>query len=200
MKRPPGRARRFTRRQVKERGDGEAGKPARIRCVAGGHEGAEDAETFCLQASVNAWYMKQSRGCGKGRKAGTQSDVQKSHTSHTHTHTHTQTDKHTHLESVVLLPVRHVQDERRDDVEALAVPDLFVPARVGEQHSLQYGPVLVVILPAESGTPRPVQILQHRDERVRERKGVREGRMRVGRVRERGGRVRDEEPVRCTYV
>ena len=65
----------------------------------------------------------------------------------------------THLESVILFPLHDVEQEGSDDVEALAVPDPFVPASVGQQHTLQDGSVLLVVLAAEAAAPCAVEIL-----------------------------------------
>ena len=68
-----------------------------------------------------------------------------------------------YLERVVLLTLHDVKDERGEDVEALAVADRLVPARVRQQHSLQQCSFLVVLVTAEAATARAVQVLTHTD-------------------------------------
>ena len=75
-----------------------------------------------------------------------------------------------HLERIFLLPLHHVQYERGEHVEALAVADTLVAASVRQQHPLQKRPLLVVILATEAAAACPVKVL-----RGRERQGTGSG-------------------------
>ena len=66
-----------------------------------------------------------------------------------------------YLERVVLLTLHDVKDERGEDVEALAVADRLVPARVRQQHAFEQCSFLVVLVAAEAATARAVQVLTH---------------------------------------
>lgn len=68
---------------------------------------------------------------------------------------------HHHLQRVLLVALHHVEDERREHVEALAVAHLLVVARERQQHTLQQDAVLLVRLPVERRrrVARPVQVL-----------------------------------------
>jgi len=59
-----------------------------------------------------------------------------------------------YLESAVFLALHDVKYDGRDDVESLAVPDLVVPASVGEQDALQHGTVVLVVLATERTAAR----------------------------------------------
>ena len=66
-----------------------------------------------------------------------------------------------YLERVVLLTLHDVEDERGEDVEALAVADRLVPACVRQQHAFEQCSFLVVLVAAEAATARAVQVLTH---------------------------------------
>lgn len=65
-----------------------------------------------------------------------------------------------HLDSGGLVPVDHLQYQRRQDVEALAVADRLVPASEAQQHPAQHRLVVPACRPAEQAASRSVQVLR----------------------------------------
>ena len=61
-----------------------------------------------------------------------------------------------YLQSIILLPIHHLQKKRGDDIEPLTVAHPLVPARVSQQHPLQDGAILIVLLTTEAATARSV--------------------------------------------
>ena len=66
-------------------------------------------------------------------------------------------------EGVFNVPLAHFQDDSSKDVEALAVADGRVPARVSEQHLLQQSLVLFCVFAREQLATSPVQVLPWKD-------------------------------------
>ena len=61
-----------------------------------------------------------------------------------------------YLQSIIFLPIHHLQKKRGDDIEPLTVAHPLVPARVSQQHPLQDGAVLIVLLSTEATTASSV--------------------------------------------
>jgi hypothetical protein len=68
----------------------------------------------------------------------------------------------THFQCIPFIAFHYFQNQCSQDVEALTVPNILVPPGIGQQHPLQYNPVLLSLLATVRTTSCTVKVLKRK--------------------------------------
>lgn len=66
----------------------------------------------------------------------------------------------THFQSIALIAFHYFQNQRSQDVKALAIPDILVPSGISQKDPLQYDPVPLSLLATVRTAACAVKILK----------------------------------------